>query len=341
MFDLGNLDLAIKNRRGGGGGGGASPVLYTYDFVANPTLPATFSLSRATTGTRFNSSGVLVTEAINAARFDYSWNGSLWLPTGLLIEEQRTNVVRPGDSTGWNSNNGAGITTAAGISPDGTNDAVKVTSPAATGTFRGTYGNTTGDIANATTYTYSHLAKSNGIQWLFLDLYDGTINNDVWFDLINGVVGGASAGSTGAIRDISNGWYDIIHVRTSTSVIFLPGLYPADANSSPTFTSTGSNGPLESRVQVEAGSFPTSFIPTTTVAVTRSADLLSAAGALVAQLAAGPSVWELTDLATGVTSRASFAAGAFAFPNNKRYRSMGVYPPGTDTSPYLTVGAAY
>jgi hypothetical protein len=92
---------------------------------------------------------------------------------------------------------------------------------------------------------------------------------------------------------------------------------------------------------MEAGTFPSNFIPTTAGGATRSADLLSSAGTLTTQLAAGPSVWELTDLATGVTSRTSFAAGTFTFPADKLYRSFGVYPAATNTTPYLTVGGPY
>jgi hypothetical protein len=62
------------------------------DFTAISSLPAAVSLTRATTGTRFNSSGVLVTEAIDAPRFHYAWNGSAWVAAGLLIEEQRINL---------------------------------------------------------------------------------------------------------------------------------------------------------------------------------------------------------------------------------------------------------
>ena len=62
---------------------GPSPVLFFYDFIANTTLPTDLSLSRATTGTRFNSSGVLVSEAIDVARFEISYNGSGGVASGL------------------------------------------------------------------------------------------------------------------------------------------------------------------------------------------------------------------------------------------------------------------
>jgi hypothetical protein len=269
--------------QGPDGGGGVSPAFQT-DFTAISSLPTGVSLTRSTTGTRFNSSGVLVTEAIDAPRFDYAWNGSAWVAAGLLIEEQRTNIIFPSIPGGiWNSSNTGTATGASGTSPDGTNDAVKITSSAGSGTYRGLYASTTG-ITNGTSYTFSAFAKSNGVQWIILDLYDGA-NQDVWFDLTNGIVGGASAGSTGTIQNIGNGWYRVTHTRTATpSNILLPGLYPADANNSATFTSTGSNGPLVFGAQMEAGPFATSYIPTTTAAVTRSADVVQLTGAALAAL---------------------------------------------------------
>jgi hypothetical protein len=85
----------------------------------------------------------------------------------------------------------------------------------------------------------------------------------------------------------------------------------------------------------------TSYIPTTSAAVTRSADVPSSSSPLTGYLAAGPSVWEFQDEATGTIARSAYAAGAFNWPVDKWYRSMGVYPSGTDTSGHMTVGSAY
>jgi hypothetical protein len=74
------------------GGTTALAAAFSADFLVLTSLPSWISLSRGTTGTRFNSSGVLVTEAIDAARFDYAFNGSVWVPAGLMDEEQRTNL---------------------------------------------------------------------------------------------------------------------------------------------------------------------------------------------------------------------------------------------------------
>lgn len=70
----------------------SSGPVFQVDFTSISSLPTGVSLSRATTGTYFDASGVLQTAAINAPRFNYAWNGSAWVAKGLLSEEQRTNL---------------------------------------------------------------------------------------------------------------------------------------------------------------------------------------------------------------------------------------------------------
>ena len=77
--------------------------------------------------------------------------------------------------------------------------------------------------------------------------------------------------------------------------------------------------------QVEAGAYPTSPIVTGSAATGRSVDVPAAAGPLATGLAAGVSMWELKDEATGVVSRAAFAAGAFTYPVGKWYRLACAY----------------
>src|SRR3954469_23639676 len=78
-----------------------SPVLYTYDFTSSPSIPATLTHTRASTGWSFDSSGVLQSYSTNVARFDYVYNGSLWVPGVLLVEPQRTNLANPRDVSSW------------------------------------------------------------------------------------------------------------------------------------------------------------------------------------------------------------------------------------------------
>lgn len=60
-------------------------------FAGSTTLDPRITFTRASTGTYTDSAGVLQSAAINAPRFDY--NPTTLQPLGLLIEEQRTNLL--------------------------------------------------------------------------------------------------------------------------------------------------------------------------------------------------------------------------------------------------------
>jgi len=78
--------------------------------------------------------------------------------------------------------------------------------------------------------------------------------------------------------------------------------------------------------------------------VTRAASSLASAGALTTALAAGRSIVEWTDIATGTTSRQDYAAGGFSFSTGKIYRYLAVYAPGVTaayTGSRLTVGGPF
>ena len=86
-----------------------------FDFSAG-SLPAGVTLTRAGSAKRINSSGVLVTETTNVARFDYTTAGVL---RGLMVEAAGTNLAPASqafdNTTYWASANSG--TTAPSVSP--------------------------------------------------------------------------------------------------------------------------------------------------------------------------------------------------------------------------------
>lgn len=330
-----------------------SPVLFTYDFIATPSLPATLSLSRATVGTYFDSSGVMSSAAINVARFQYIYNGTSFVKAGLLVEEQRTNGVVADDISNnaiWTPLNNSVGTAVTGI--DGTSNAHKITRNA--GLAHGLVYTPGNIVTTASPVTYSAYVKASG--YSNFALREGNAGSGVGlnFSGAGSVMGLYSAGSYtasgGSVANLGNGFYQVGALWTpSGSQNFNIGLVVLDnvwtgASGDPflyDWTADGTSGVIVSGLQGEIGSFPTSYIYAAGAATTRSADIVSATGALATQLAAGPSVWEMQDQATGTISRTSYAAGTFNFPTSKLYRSFGVYPSGTNTTPYLTVGGSY
>lgn len=69
-------------------------------FLLDIELPEGYSLTRAGSGARINSSGNLVVEGANVPRFTYFWNGSAWAIAGLLNEDSRQNFIIANDGTG-------------------------------------------------------------------------------------------------------------------------------------------------------------------------------------------------------------------------------------------------
>lgn len=205
-------------------------------------------------------------------------------PLGLLIEEGRTNLQFP--SVNWLSTlapSGTvdGRTQSAGIAPDGTTTAMAL--------LPGTYSSpshqfyTTFSGVNSTTYEHSVYIKAAGYTGIRLTLENTGFPTAQWavFDLSNGTIISQPPNNSATIQAITGGWYRISVQNTSGTsgspyvaniVVFDTG---AHAQSSSAYTGNGTSGVLVWGDQVEAGAFATSYIPTTSSAATRAADVAS------------------------------------------------------------------
>ncbi len=245
------------------------------------------TFTRASAAWRVNSAGVIVPAAVNEARIDY--NPTTLEARGLLIEEQRTNLsTHSNDLTNaaWGKVN----TTAAadqGISPDGTVNAGLFAETTAYNNIHYVTTSITA-ITAGTAYTTSvFLKKGTGAtapDWVVLSFLAGAFGSkSIAFNVSTGATGATAGGQTAVVTQMPNGWWRIAMTATALASVSTGGLYLAFTNntnsaSTPTYVGQTTSNVFVWGAQFEAGAFATSYIPTTTAAVIRSADLCSITG---------------------------------------------------------------
>ena len=217
---------------------------------------------------------VLFNHPDDTPRIEYGPDGSL---KGLLIEEQRTNLVTySAPSTNGNLlTTRASLVTATGVSaPDGST-AIKLQED---GTAGQSHDLGTGNIMSAsTTYTLSIFAKAAERDFVVLNIYSGATSYWTWFDLSTGNKGTETNSPVAAdIQPIGNGWYRCsLTVTTASTGLPNTRIYISPSNGVLTYDGDGTSGVYVYGAQLEEGSFPTSYIPTSGSQQTRSADVAS------------------------------------------------------------------
>lgn len=213
-----------------------------------------------------------------------------WQGTYQLSSTARTNIALQSQTfTGWTPIN-ATATANTTTSPDGTNDAGTLVENTANSTH---YVSRTGiTFADNTTYCMSIWAKRTaGTRDLFFYLYDKAANQrGANFNLGNGTVSSLAGASSAGVVAYPNGWYRLYIVFNSGAGANPPGPTCMMLNGGvSTYTGDGTSSVGLFGLQVEVGSATTSYIPTTTAAVTVTDYTLSATSlvTLAANLASG------------------------------------------------------
>jgi hypothetical protein len=246
------------------------------DFAGTGTLDSRVTFTRSTTATYYNSSGVLSTAAINAARFDY--NPSTLAPLGLLIEQSSTNLFTYSqDFTNavWGKSSTT-ITNNATTAPDGTSTGNNLTPTTVSAIHR--ISSAAIGLSAGNTYTFSVYAKANGYNYLYINAV-AALGAGATFNISTGVVT-ANNGGTSSITSVGNGWYrcTITNPYVSNNGILFQINSTQTGATDQTFTGDGTSGVYLWNSQAEALAFATSCIPTTSAQVTRASDNASMTG---------------------------------------------------------------
>jgi hypothetical protein len=250
-----NLGQARRGLPGKVWVGAVEPDYVDFDFTKSTLLAkvgsgvATITFTRAgASSTRINSSGLLEVVAADTARFDY--DVSTLASRGELIEDTRTNYFK--QTTGWTANAGCTKTSNSRVGPYGTTTMDKLDFAAVLNA------NATQDtaavIANGQVWTFStwiYAAAPTTINFQFLS----TPSNTQWSNEQTITIPAGLTRLSATAPAVSG-------ITTDTGLRIY--LVTRDSVARTIYVESG---------QMEQGTFATSDIPTTTVAVGRPIDL--------------------------------------------------------------------
>ena len=231
------------------------------------------TVTRATTARRVNSAGLISSVANNVPRLDYL-NSTC---PSVLVEPQRTNVQTYSEdfSNAIYLQIGVTVTTNAIIAPDGNTTADKIVEDTSTGLH-------TIDILNppvaAGSYTVSVFVKAaERTKFQILGFF--ALTGNVTFDLTAVTATTTAPALNGKIENYGNGWFRCSATFTDLTGVGAQILFNILNNAgSNSYTGTAGSGLYLWGAQLEAGSYSTSYIPTTTASVTRNADVINKTG---------------------------------------------------------------
>ena len=253
------------------------------DFANSKTLDPRITFTRASGGSYVGADGLIKYAGVNEPRFDHDPVTGESL--GFLVEEARTNLtLYSGDfsQAHWSKISLSIFTANTIIAPDGTLTGSFIAFQNAASYLTSAQGLQPNTSISAGTNTLSCFAKIGTARYLALGLSNngGEMSTAV-FDLQTGTVNGANSHPSFTVNGTSmvsagSGWYRCsltstyatgmaAHISSSTSV--LGGAYYV-----PNISGDGTSGIYVWGAQVEAGAFPTSYIPTEASSRTRAAD---------------------------------------------------------------------
>ena len=213
-----------------------SDSLLGYKTIDGKYYPREFTVTRATTATRVNETGLVQLVPYNLAQYSEQFDNVAW------------------------SKFDASITTNTTTAPNGTLTADSFIENTANAQHQCVYQSAAaGGIYTATVY-----AKPNVRNWLFINVA-GASNYGAWFDIQNGVVGTIQSNITSAtITSAGNGWYRCIITANTAALLPRISLGLSTGNNIVVYTGDGTSGLFIWGAQLVEGTLPLTYLPTTT-----------------------------------------------------------------------------
>jgi hypothetical protein len=237
------------------------------------TTDGQLTFTRASTATRVNASGLIETVSSGVPRLDYLGSSC----PKLQLEPQRTNKCPTSANYGTNIIS-VSVTRDVVAAPNGVTEADRILDDNSLGEHL--FGQNFDSITNGQPYTVSCFFKNDGTNGRAVIRYYGGEWVYAVYNLATGTVAYADANITASIQNYGNGWYRCILTHTAVMDYAPMVTQIGIANSSNSFSYQGASnlGVYFWGFQAEQGAYVSSYIPTTSAAVTRLADAASKTG---------------------------------------------------------------
>lgn len=251
---------------------------FNWDFANGTFLNPRIAFSRnSAVASHFNELGVLKSDSANIPRFEYVQNAS----KGLLIEAAATNLLLYSDdfSNAYYVKTNATISANAILSPSGALIADKLIETAASGQHLVSKAIA---LSGQKTIVLSVFAKKAERAFVHLNGYDGTVGYESYFNLNDGTVTATTSGAIASIVALNDGWFKCTTKFTTGAAMTSLSSYVRLGNVAGaagwSYLGDGTSGCYIFGLEAKETN-QSSYIPTTSAAVTRALDLATVTGA--------------------------------------------------------------